>query len=279
MTYVVENFNSLKELIKANETRKPNKVFAGKHQASDERDSDRDSFTRTKSYAEAVELMRNGYAEPLEKIKRGVEANMQGMSAEKTAVKNDIVGYAPCVPNAILGIPQSMINKELTVKKSKILTIIHDATSNCDTSTETFIKAGIATLTIVNSLEKRGYRVSLRVAFKNSRACEQRTFATVTVKDWRQPLDLQKMTFPFCHPSMLRRIGFKWLETTPRLTERDFAYGYGRSLSGVDSYEDIVKELTEKHLIADNEKYINLDLCKRKEFDAQEIARACGLEI
>ena len=41
------------------------------------------------------------------------------------------------------------------------------------------------------------------------------------------------------HPSMFRRIGFRWMETQPDIKEYGWSKGYGRSLS-----ED-GKELTE----------------------------------
>lgn len=276
MNYVVENFKSINELIYHNATRKPNRVFNGKKSSSETGD---ERFTKTKNYAEAVDLFKNGYAEPLAQIKKGVEVNSKGLIHQKTAVRNDIVGYAPCVPAAIMGIPKSMINKDNAVKKSKIISIIHDATSNCNTSTSTFIRAGIATLSIINSLEASGYRVALSVAFKNSAENKERAFATVNLKDWRQPLDLKKMAFPFCHPSMLRRIGFKWLETTPNLTESNYFYGYGRSLSGTKEYHSIVNELKAKKLIGEHDAYINIDLCERNNFDPQKIAQAAGLKI
>lgn len=276
MKYIVENFESIDHLLKSNEVRSPNVVFAGRDHSSETGTED---FTGTESYKEAVGLFRFGYSKPLEKIKRGVEVNAMGLKKHNTTPRLGIVGFTPCVPNAILGLPNSMVNIEMEPKKSKIVSIVYDSCANCMTSEGTFIAAGIAVLTIVNSLEIQGYRVSLRVGFYNSKADKQAVYSTVKLKDWRQPLDIKKMAFPFCHPSMLRRIGFKWLETQPELTDTDFRGGYGSSLPNVKTYDEMRTYLKENKMIANDEKYINIPLCSSKDYDPQKIAKACDLEI
>jgi hypothetical protein len=274
MEYIGENFTSLDELIRVIANRPKNKVM--RNENSSEKGSY--DFTGTHSYKEAIELMKNGYNEPLEKIKKGVAKNLKNVSMQKTSVKNDIVGYAPCVPNAILGIPQSMINKEVIAKKSKIVTIVYDVSGACSLEKDEFIDAGIAVLTIINTLEASGYRVSLKVAFDNSSGNSQKVFSTVNLKDWRQPLDLKKMTFPLCHPSMLRRIAFKWLETFPKLTDDYFPFGYGKADSTRKSYTEMEKELRDNKLIKDHEKYINIRICKDSKYNPQIISEVCGLK-
>ena len=49
----------------------------------------------------------------------------------------------------------------------------------------------------------------------------------VCVKRFRDNLDLKKLLFPLVHPSMIRRIFFKYVETNPELTNSRFANGYG----------------------------------------------------
>lgn len=274
MEYIAESFADIDELVRILDYRNVNKVFSDETLASDKNDED---FTKTKSYAEAVELLKNGYADPLEKIKRGVEVNSRGFSAQRTLPRNDIVGYAPCVPNAILGIPQSMINKDVIARKSKVVTIVYDVTGAWHVEADTFIKAGIMVLTIINSLEVNGYRVSLKTVFQNCRSGNQFSFAAVTLKDWRQPLDLKKMAFPFCHPSMLRRIGFRHLERNPKITENRFTFGYGTANVSDKEYDELEKELREHKLLEDHEKYINIKLCQNNDFEPQAVAKACGL--
>lgn len=276
MNYISESFADIDELLRILDYRKINRVFSGGGTLASDKDDY--EFTKTHSYAEAVDLFRNGYEDPLKKIKKGVEVNSRGFSTQKTLPKNDIIGYAPCVPNAILGIPQSMINKDVIARKSKVLTVVYDVTGAWHVDAETFIKAGIMILTIINSLEVNGYRVSLKVAFQNASQSDEKVFATVVLKDWRQPLDLKKMAFPFCHPSMLRRIGFRHLERNPKLTSRGFRHGYGTSDVSAKDYDELEKQLRDNKLITEHEKYINIKLCEKNDFDPQEVAKACGLK-
>lgn len=275
MEQIIENFASIDELVRVLDHRKVNSVFSGGSQSSD---TGSDSFTETSSYAEAVELMLNGYEKPLKKIKQGVEENSKRFESQRTTPKNDIVGYAPCVPNAILGIPQSMINKEIIAKKSKILTLVYDIDANAGTDADTFINAGVAVLSILNAMENDGYRVSLRVLFNNSYGRDQEVFSSVTLKDWRQPIDLKKMAFPFCHPSMCRRIGFRWVERHPRLTDTNFRVGYGRAYASMKDYSECEKYLRDSKLIKEHEKYINIKVCQKNGFDPHKIAVECGLK-
>jgi hypothetical protein len=275
MEQIIENFASIDELVRVLGHRKPNSVFSGGSLSSD---TGSESFTETKSYEDAVKLMLNGYEKPLAKIKQGVEANTRKFESQRTTPKNDIVGYAPCVPNAILGIPQSMINKEVIAKKSKILTLVYDIDSNAGTDADTFINAGVTVLSILNAMENDGYRVSLRVLFNNSYDSSQEVFSSVTLKDWRQPIDLKKMAFPFCHPSMCRRIGFRWLECHPRLTDRGFRSGYGRSHASMKDYSECEKYLRDNKLIKEHEKYINIKVCQKNDFDPHKVAVECGLK-
>lgn len=275
--YVVEHFDNIQQLIHMCQTRPRNKVFKNESPASRKTGEDRKSFTGTYDYEEAENLIRNGFHDPLEQIRKGVTKTLeQSKAVPKAIVCNDIIGYAPCVPNAILGIPQSMINKKMTPVKQKVLSLIHDTTSNCGTSKETFIKSGIAVLSLVNSLELRGYRINLSVSFDNSEAGDEHTFATLKVKDARQPLDLLKTTFPFCHPSMLRRFGFAWLETTPELSSGSFRCGYGSSKGGREA-DRVKRELVRAKVLTEDVIFTNIGLCKSVDFDTAKLAKVLGL--
>lgn len=275
--YIGEHFNNIGQLLRANE-QPVNNTFTGRPLASDKSDM---SFTKTRSYKEAAELITNGYEEPVEKIKRGVTQNVRNYAASKTAVKTDIVGYAPCVPNALLGLPNSMLNKATSVKKSKVVSIVYDATGAWHVDAEEFIKSGVAVLSAISNLEMSGYRVELKVAFLNASGDSQNMFSTVTLKDWRQPLDIKKITFPICHPSMLRRIGFRQIETIPTLTDRDYTSGYGTSRVSVSGYEGAKRmedELRKAKKLADHERYTNLIINQHCGYNPEEILKHLGLK-
>lgn len=272
MKCINESFKSIEYLIRSNEVRPNNYVFRNTHDSN----ANDESFTKTKSYEEAIELMRNGYTDPLEKIRRGVETAYKQINVQKTAVKTDIVGYAPCVPNAILGIPKTMINKENAAKKSKVFTIYYSVGGAWSVSADDFIKSGITVLSIINSFETNGYRVALKLVFFNASEGDEKAFAYINVKDYRQPIDLKKLTFPFCHPSMLRRIGFRWIETQPEIKNR-WDCGYGWSDDSKYSYNEMVEVLLKNKFITEKDKFINIKLCRDYDFNPQAVAKACGL--
>lgn len=262
MNIIKEHFDSIHQMIKVIESRPNNDIM--KHCNASRSGSK--SFTGTKSYEEAKQLFENGYTDVLEKIKTGMANDIKRNQVERRRrVTTGVVGYAPHVPNAILGVPNSMILTEAAPQKIKAISIVVGITENCNTNAGEFIKSGIAALGVVNTLELQGYRVNLKVAFYCAECGDDRAFGTVSVKDYREHLDIQKLCFPLAHPSMFRRLGFKWLETCEGLDESAWAYGYGRQL----------KELKDKNIselfLKDNEFLINLTTTKNCNYDVDKI--------
>lgn len=269
-----ERFDSIHQMLAALGSRSANTVFSGYSLSSETGDED---FTGTKSWNEAMGLIANGWPEPLDEIKRGVANHFKSREAvQKNRPQTGVVGYTPCVPNAIMGLPNSMIMTDKTPQKVKAVTIIFAVGVNCGTSATTIRRAGINVLNIVNDLELAGYRVKLNVEFFAATEGSDFCSVQVTVKDWRQPLDLKKLCFPIANPSMFRRFGFRWLETVPTLTNRGYRSGYGSS-SFKSDYKEAVDFYKKKNLLADNEYLITTYLCKEKRFDVKEITNACGI--
>ena len=270
---VYERFDNINQMLTAINGRPANEVWKG-HSLSSETGSE--GFTRTKSYKEAMQFIESGWSEPLEKIKRGVENGFKSNGTRNKAVpRTGVVGYAPCVPNAILGLPNSMIMTEKTTSKVKAVTILYGMSVTANINQEDIYKAGIVLLNIINDLELAGYRVKLDVEYFSSREGNDVYGSCVTVKDWRQPLDLKKLAFPISHPSMFRRLGFRWLETNPNVKNRSIRSGYGRNVA--EGYENMTKFYKDYGLLKQNEYYIDVYFCRNKKFDKDEIVKACGL--
>lgn len=266
LNIVKEHFKSIHEMLSVIESRPNNEVMSGHEESR----TGSERFTGTKSYNEAKELFRHGYTEILPKIKTGVAANLKRTeSRPRRTIENNVVGYAPNVPNAIMGLPNSMILTRTTPQKTKTVSIVVGITENCGTNAEEFIESGIAALGVVNTLELRGYRVNLKVAFYVAKESNDRAFGTVNVKDYREHLDLQKLCFPLANPSMFRRFGFKWLETIPGIKEH-WSFGYGSQINDLD----FIKE----NFLADNEYFINLAITKRNEYNPEKIIAELNIE-
>ncbi len=271
--YIIEQFNSLSHLVKELGKRPNNEIM---RDCRDSENTDEPVWSGSETYEEAVQFALNGYEEPLDKIKRGmIDAEFNGKAPRRCRVTNDIVGYVPNVPAAVIGLPQSMIRSDVEVKKSKILSILYNPTMNGGTSAETINKAGVAVLSVINNLEKSGYRVALSVMCKCSEAGDDLAVAMVKIKDWRQPLDLKKTAFPLCCAAMQRRLGFKWLETCKGLKSHRHADGYG---SSIEDYNSGKKKLDEAGLLSDTQFFINVNLCENNKFDPEKIAAACGIQ-
>ena len=245
MEIVKEHFKSIHQLLGVLNSRPNNSVMANE----DSSQSGSYDFTGSHSYEEAVQLFREGYKEILPKIMSKMKRMEKDLSSEfqftkKIRPQNSIEGVVPNVPNAILGLPQSMIDMKRFPQKQKTLNIIYEMGANCGTNKELFINAGVVLLTAIKILETRRISVKLTLGFMAGKANKQGNFPTVDLKDYGQRLDLQKLCFPLAHPSMFRRIGFKWLETNPDITDKDFRFGYGRSPADeTKEWKDFVNQL------------------------------------
>ena len=264
---IKEHFTSIHQMLSVIESRPNNSVMRNR----DESRTNGKDFTGTKSYDEAISLFETGYTEILERIKTGVGSNLKETeSVNRRTVRTGVVGYAPHVPNAILGLPNSMILTEQQSQKIKTVSIVVGITENCGTAAEEFIKSGIAALSVVNTLELRGYRVALKVAFWCAEGGNERAWGTITLKDYREHMDIQKLCFPLAHPSMFRRFGFKWLETSPEIQDSGWTWGYGRQLRD--------NKFIKKNFLEGNEFFINLSLTKKCGYDPDKIIETMNLK-
>lgn len=256
-----EHFNSIHQMLEIVNKRPNNEAMKGSKSSHTE-DED---FTMTKSWEEAIDLFQYGYKDILEEIKTGMkeEAKFQAASSRRKNILS-VEGFAPHVPNAILGLPNSMIKTQSEVRKVKAISLVYSITANAGTDASEFVKSGVAALSTIHALELRGIRVNLKIMFYNAKCQNDRAFGTVNLKDYREHLDLQKLCFPVAHPSMFRRIGFKWLETLPGLKNDDWSRGYGRQM---ETHE----VLDIKDLLKENEYLLNLEMTEECEYNVDKI--------
>lgn len=240
------------------------------------------SFTGTKSLEEALDLLEHGWTDRLEEIKKEIAQFSHVVTKEATAQRvrpyNHVVGYVPNVPNAILGLPESMINTTRVPQKVKTVQIVHNMGVNCGIDANDILKAGITTLKLVNILEAKGIRVRFDCICYSGMQGNERAFCKVKLKDWRQPLDLRKVAFPIAHPSFFRRIGFRFLETVPGLEKSGWAFGYGTPLAN-DGYVKELEELKRCNLFGDNDFLTSTTLCMENDYDVYKVAKAAGITL
>lgn len=278
---VFENFKNINSLLSTMEDRPMrNEAFKNKEGLASQREEigDKSPWSGTSTFNEAMEVMREGYRDPLEKMKKAILKIGSMDKAKKPKMKNDFVGFVPHVPHTIMGLPMTMINKEKQVHKAKTIHLIYSYGASSKVNPNDMITGGINFISLVNSLEKQGYRVKIDIL---STFTSDKTLAgmAVTVKEYGQNLNLLKLTFPLVHPAMFRRIGFKWIETTPELKDAEITYGYGTPLSYLTGY-NVIKErdyLKEHGIIKNDNTYFCTVYTAMKTDNIESLAREIGV--
>ena len=235
---VYENFRSFGEMLSIINSR-PNGPHMTNEHASQKKDK---KWTGTESYKQACDMLPIGYLEVLKKMEKNIEQQNKlnakfVAEIERPLPQNDIYGYIPCVPAAIQGLPKSMVNINRKPMKRKTLHVLYSIAGTCDKDTDWFIKSGTALLSAIDIVERGGIQTKIDLNFFGGVDDDQYTFPTITIKNYGERYSPQKISFPLVHPSMFRRIGFKWLETNPDIDHHFWAYGR------TPAYDDLAKAL------------------------------------
>lgn len=228
------------------------------------------SWCGVDNYEQALQFLEEGYQPTVEKLKAGIKSNLQG-NGKRISFHNDIVGYAPIVPLAILGVPNSMINSKMKPIKAKVIDIYYNMTASCGTDSDDIIQAGVKMLSAIISLEQQGYRFNLYAVqnYYNNRKCYM---LKVKVKDAMQPIDLKRISFPLTHTAFFRVIGFDWYSKCP---EAKHIWGYGHSLD-YDFNNEKMQNAT-KELFGDNAVWFGcVKIIKEKEEYVKEVLVNAG---
>lgn len=253
----VERYDSAQDVVDDCKTRK---ITDSSFDDQAHRDLDK-SWTGVGTYEEALDLLRNGYQPTVEKLKSALNAKRTSTS-KRISFHNDIQGFAPVVPLALKGVPNSMVNMTMKPMKAKVIDIYYDIGCSCGTSTNTIIKNGQILLSAIIELERQGYRFNLyAVQTYNSNGGNDSDVLCVKVKDSNRPLDLRRISFPLTHPAFSRVIGFDWYSKMPKARYRS---GYGKSLKyAMDEDIDNVMEFA-KNIFGDNAVYLSNEIIKEK---------------
>lgn len=202
-----------------------------------------DKFTGTKSFDEAVELMRNGWTSMAHQLDAKLKVASKGTGmVTKRKQQLGVCGFQPIVPLYLAGVPTNMVSQVQTKVKSKVVSIVKPFNYNAGVTTETIIEESVKTLRVVKQLEAEGYRVNLSVAVGTA-ICGTSIVAKVRIKSANEKLNISKLAFPMVHPSMLRRLFIRYIEVCPDTTKHfRAAYGYPIDYKTMQTYfpKDIV---------------------------------------
>lgn len=247
---MVESYNSAMEVV--NDCRKRSITDRSFDNMNDGRLGGKDEeWCGVKSYDDALEFLQNGYQPIVDKLKENLKFNLQG-DGKRISFKNDVVGYAPIVPLAVLGVPNNMINSTMKKIKAKVVDVYYDITCSFGTSSDDIIKYGTHVLSAIIKLEQSGYRFNL-YGIQSYSDNKDADLMCVKIKDACQPIDLKRCSFPLAHTGFFRVIGFDWYSKTPKGRYRSC---YGRAMAHEDK---INKKLSEafKEMFGQNAVYIS----------------------
>lgn len=219
------------------------------------------SFTQTHSFDEATSLLKNGWSDMASKLTQKLkvaEAKVQPMMKARNTMS--VAGYQAIVPLYLNGVPNNMINKKMTPVKQKVVTLNKSINYNCGVKTSQIVEESIKAMQIVKKLEAQGYRCNLNVILGISEKDKQ-IIVKVRIKSANEKMNVSKLAFPLVHPSMLRRLLFRFIEVYPTITE-SFKHGYGHPISEYEM-KNLVKKDGE-YLLSN---FINVDVTKIKSID------------
>ena len=218
----VAEFKSIHEFENFITKNPENKVFKDCHHlASKDKKYWTVDFTKTKSFDEAIDLLHNGWtdkAKELTKKLKAVERDMAPIMKQQHCVS--VAGYQPIVPLFLAGQPANMIGTRMQPVKQKVVTLVKSVSYNGNVKPEEWTEQGLKALAVVKKLESNGHRVNVDIVRggydpdtkSNGIVCR------VRVKNANERLNVSKLAFTMCHPSIQRRLMFRFTEVYDRVS-------------------------------------------------------------
>lgn len=203
------------------------------------------------SYDEAKELLINGWDKKLDYLKECVSKEIDLVDDKRiTRTFTDIVGFMPIVPNAIMNLPNCMLNMRKDSKKSKVVKFLIAMNRSWRYEPDEIIKKMAKILARIAILEKHGYacRIELFGSFHDGRSTRKTIVChSVLLKSENQLFDMRRLAFPVVHSAMQRVFGFAWENSLP-LRYYDYHFNdLGRSVQywEKDRRENLLKAINE----------------------------------
>lgn len=239
---MIERYNSANEVVD-DLKRRPEKA-GGWTSRKSKVESDPD-WHGVKTYDEALELLRTGYQPTVDKLKSKLKSNIAG-NGKRISFKNNIAGFSPIVPLAMMSVPNCMVDMQMKPIKNKVIDVYYDMGVLASVTSNQIIENGQKLLGAILELEAQEYRFNL-YAVQGYSDYESADILVIKLKSANQPLDLKRISFPLTHTAFFRVIGFDWYHKCPESTYR---CGYGNCLSNnIDDMQDFAKKVFGKNAV------------------------------
>lgn len=213
---------------------------------------------------QTYKMLREGYQPVVDALKAETKFSVSGQGKRFTSY-NDVAGYQPIIPNAIMGLPNSMINSRIKPIKTKVIDLFYEMTIMSYHKSDDLIQAGQKILGAILELEAQGYRFNLYCTqgyYSHGEGCDM---LCVKVKSANQPMDLKRMSFPIAHTAFFRGLGFDWYSKFPKGRYRA---GYGIAISTEKTQEEISEEY--RNIFGGNAVYFSAISIIKKGNDAKK---------
>lgn len=218
--HVVE-FDSLKEFYDYICNTPINDAFRWHYLSSS--NSSKGNWYGTQTFEEATELFKNGWqigAEELTKKLKIAETQKEVQTVYKSILS--MCGYQAIVPLYLQGVPNNMVNKKMVPIKNKVITINKTLSVSASVSSETMKNESVKCFQIIKKIEASGIRVNLNLMISTGHVCVK-----IRLKSANEKLNISKLAFPLVHPSMFRRLYFRFVEVYPTFPSKwTGSYGY-----------------------------------------------------
>ena len=222
---------------------------------------DNASWVGCKSYDEAKNLLINGWDENIEYFKKQLSKEVELCDEKKiTRTFVDVVGFMPVVANAVMNLPNCMLNQKVDKKKAKVIKFLILMNRSCQYSSKDILDKMSKVLARISVLEKRGYRCRIELfgSFHDGKYDGKTIVAhSVLLKSESQLFDMKRMAFPIAHSAMQRVFGFAWENSLPIDYDSYHECGLGRSIQywNTNCKEDLLNAINEN-----NEKIIEVGM-------------------
>ena len=224
----LRQFNSLNELLRTLDNAKTSEGW-GSCESQSTDDPDHYGYD---SYEEARSMILRGDNELAKKLRGTEKLNINiPVTGTRRKMCTRVAGFAPHVPNYIVGVPNDMLWVEEKKAKSPVLTIVYNIGCLGSSSGSLVTKVSARIMSAIMSAERKGYRINLFVASAQHESDSNEDAGFICkIKDAGQHIDTLKMALPMISPAMNRRFGFRFRETLEGISVSSWRYGYGASM-------------------------------------------------
>ena len=198
------------------------------------------------TWEEAINYARYGWAKGRKLFVKelGIKADRdaQGVAPMR---RLGVAGFAPHIPNAIAGVPNSMVGKgEDLVGGKRVVRLLASFSFSAGVSTKEITNRGVAIANAVHELEGNGYSVELianQTVNGYGGGDKAKTMAiNVTVKTAGESLNIDRVAYAMAHPSMLRRIGLSITDCLDWWVDGRMDTGYGMPSNPIPDEQQVL---------------------------------------